>query len=63
MIEAYFTVRAAGYFLWIAIATVIIIGGITVWIFVKAYRAMCNRRKKRLERMMDKHFEKNKENE
>lgn len=34
-----------------------------LWIFVKAYRAMCNRRKKRLERMMDKHFEKNKENE
>ena len=63
MIEAYFTVRAAGYFIYLTIAAVIIIGGITAWIFVKAYQEMGNRRKKHLEKMMDKHFEKNKENE
>lgn len=63
MIEAYFTVRAAGYFIYLTIAAVIIIGGITAWIFVKAYQEMRNRRKKHLEKMMDKHFEKNKENE
>lgn len=63
MIEAYFTVRAAGYFIYLTIVAVIIIGGITVWIFVKAYRAMCDRRKKRLEKMMDKYFGDDKENE
>ena len=63
MIEAYFTVRAAGYFIYLTIAAVIIIGGITAWIFAKAYQAMCDRRKKRLEKMMDKYFGDDKENE
>ena len=63
MIEAYFTVKAAEYFIDLAIVAAIIIGGITAWIFVKAYQAMCDRRKKRLERMMDKYFGEDKENE
>ena len=63
MVEAYFTVKAAGYFIYTAIVAAIIIGGITVWIVVKAYQAMCDRRKKRLERMMDKYFGEDVENE
>ncbi|HJC91925.1 MAG TPA: hypothetical protein H9695_13345 [Candidatus Mediterraneibacter excrementigallinarum] len=63
MIETYFTAKAAEYFIYLAIVAVIIIGGITVWIFVKAYQTMCDRRKKRLERMMDKYFGEDQENE
>lgn len=53
MVEAYFTAMAAEYFIGIAIT----IGVIIIAILIKAYIWMCDRRKKRLERMMDKYFE------
>lgn len=59
MVEAYFTVKAAEYFIGIAIT----IGVIIIAILIKAYIWMCNKRKKRLERMMDKYFGEDQENE
>ena len=59
MIEAYFTAMAAEYFIGIAI----IIGAIIIAILIKAYIWMCGRRKKRLEKMMDKYFGQDEENE
>ena len=57
MAEAYFTVMASMFFICIAIMAAITIGRITVWIFVKAYQAMCDMREKRIEKMMDKYFD------
>ena len=54
MIERYFDWRAWEYFTgWkIIIAAVIIVG--TIAIIVWTFRKMCDRRKKRLDRMMEK---------
>ena len=54
MIEAYFTVKATVFFIILGILAVIIVRGITVHIFIKAYQEMCRRRQKRLERMAKK---------
>lgn len=59
MVEAYFTAMAAEYFIGIAIT----IGVIIIAILIKAYIWMCDRRKKRLEKMMDKYFGEDEENE
>lgn len=59
MIKAYFTAMAAEYFIGVAI----VIGMIIIAILIKAYIWMCDRRKKRLEKMMDKFFDQNEENE
>lgn len=59
MIEAYFTAMAAEYFIGIAIT----MGVIIIAILIKAYIWMCGRRKKRLEKMMDKYFGRDEENE
>lgn len=59
MIEAYFTAIAVEYFIGIAIT----IGVIIIAILIKAYIWMCDRRKKRLEKMMDKYFGQDEENE
>lgn len=59
MIEAYFTAMAAEYFIGVAI----VIGMIIIAILIKAYIWMCDRRKKRLEKMMDKYFGEDEENE
>ena len=59
MVEAYFTAMAAEYFIGVAIT----IGVIVIAILIKAYIWMCDRRKKRLEKMMDKYFGGDEENE
>lgn len=59
MIKAYFTAMAAEYFIGVAI----VIGMIIIAILIKAYIWMCDRRKKRLEKMMDKYFGEDEENE
>lgn len=54
MIEKYFKWKAIEYFAgWgiiIAVAIMIAIGALVVW----TYKKMCDRRKKRLEKMMEK---------
>ena len=63
MIEAYFTVKATAFFVILGILAVIIVGGLTVQIFIKAYQGMCRRRQKRIERMMKKMADEEKETE
>lgn len=63
MIEKYFEWKAIEYFVgWgiiIAVAIMIAIGALTIWI----YKKMCDGRKKRLDRMMKKWEEKESRNE
>lgn len=63
MIEKYFEWKAIEYFAgWgiiIAVAIMIAIGALTIWI----YKKMCDGRKKRLDRMMKKWEEKESRNE
>lgn len=63
MIEAYFTVKATAFFVILGILAVIIVGGLTVQIFIKAYQWMCRRRQKRIERMMKKLVDEDQETE
>ena len=55
MIEAYLTAAAAGYFICIAIVGITLAG----WIFAKLYQYMCNKRKKRIDKMMERYFGEN----
>ena len=54
MVEEYFKWKAIGYFAgWgiiIAVVIIIAVGTLVVW----TYKKMCERRKKRLEKMMEK---------
>ena len=63
MIEKYFEWKAIEYFggwgIIIAVAIMIAIGALTIWI----YKKMCDGRKKRLDRMMKKWEEKESRNE
>lgn len=63
MIEKYFKWKAIEYFAgWgiiIAVAIMIAIGALVVW----TYKKMCDRRKKRLEKMMEKWEEEESRNE
>lgn len=61
MIEAYFTVKATAFLVILGILAVIIVGRLTAQIFIKAYQWMCRIRQKRIERMMKKLFDEDKE--